>query len=148
MLSFFSHIHLFETILTIALQAPLFMGFSRQQYRSGLPCPPRGDLRDLGIELASLMYLTSSALAGGFFTSAPLHVVSISKSKLNPPFFSELWSYQPVRHLTQMPQTLQYVQSWTHFSLHPFFLGPILILESAKLPTTSVSIILPPFLSL
>ena len=124
MLSFFSHIQLFETILTIALQAPLFMGFSRQQYWSGLPCPPRGDLRDLGIELASLMYLTSSALAGGFFTSAPLHVVSISKSKLNPPFFSELRSYQPVRHLTEMPPTLQYFQSWTRIVTYIFLSIP------------------------
>ena len=124
MLRFFSHIQLFETILTIALQAPLFMGFSRQQYWSGLPCPPRGDLRDLGIELASLMYLTSSALAGGFLTSAPLHVVSICKSKLNPPFFSELRSYQPVRHLTEMPPTLQYFQSWTRIVTYIFLSIP------------------------
>ena len=40
------------------------MGFSRQEYWSGPPCPPPGDLPDLGIELASL---TSSALAGRFF---------------------------------------------------------------------------------
>ena len=124
MLRFFSHIQLFETILTIALQAPLFMGFSRQQYWSRLPCPPRGDLHYLGIELASLMYLTSSALAGGFFTSAPLHVVSISKSKLNPPFFSELRSYQPVRHLTEMPPTLQYFQSWTRIVTYIFLSIP------------------------
>ena len=40
------------------------MGFSRQEYWSGLPCPPPGDLPDLGTEPASL---TSSALASGFF---------------------------------------------------------------------------------
>ena len=45
-------------------QAPLSMGFSRQEYWSGLPCRPPGDLPDPGIEPASLM---SSALAGGFF---------------------------------------------------------------------------------
>ena len=39
------------------------MGFSRQEDRRGLPCPPPGDLPDLGIELMSL---TSPALAGGF----------------------------------------------------------------------------------
>ena len=35
---------------TVACQAPLFMGFSRQEYWSGLPCPPPGELPDLGIE--------------------------------------------------------------------------------------------------
>ena len=44
---------------TIACQAPLFMGFSRQGYWSGLPFPPSGDLPDPGIEPMSLM---SSAL--------------------------------------------------------------------------------------
>ena len=40
------------------------MGFSRQEYWSGLPCPPSGDLSDPGIKLTSLK---SPALAGGFF---------------------------------------------------------------------------------
>jgi len=40
------------------------MGFSRQEYWSGLPCPPPGDLPDSGIELVSLL---SPALAGRFF---------------------------------------------------------------------------------
>ena len=37
----------------VAHQAPLSMGFSRQEYWSGLPCPPPGDLPDPGIELWS-----------------------------------------------------------------------------------------------
>ena len=37
----------------IACKTPLSMGFSRQEYWSGLPCPPPGDLPDQGIELAS-----------------------------------------------------------------------------------------------
>ena len=41
------------------------MGFSKQEYWSGLPCPPLGDLPHLRIELSSLKSL---ALAGGFFT--------------------------------------------------------------------------------
>ena len=45
--------------------APLFMGFSRQEYWSGLLCPPAEDLSHPGIEP---MFLTSPALAGGFFT--------------------------------------------------------------------------------
>ena len=51
---------------TVAHQAPLSMGFSRQEYWSGLPYPPPGDLPDPGIEPTSL---TSPALAGGFFTT-------------------------------------------------------------------------------
>ena len=51
---------------TVARQAPLSMGFSRQEYGSGLPCPPPGDLPDPGVELTSP---ASPALAGGFFTT-------------------------------------------------------------------------------
>ena len=69
MLSCFSHVRLFVTPWTVACQALLSMGFSRQEYWSGLPCPSLGDLPDPGIEPAFLM---SPALAGGFFTtSAP-----------------------------------------------------------------------------
>ena len=53
MLSCFSHIQLFATLWTVAHQAPLSTGFSRQEYWSGLPCPPPGDLPDSGIEPAS-----------------------------------------------------------------------------------------------
>ena len=38
------------TLWTVAHQAPLSLGFSRKEYRSGLPCPPPGDLPDPGIE--------------------------------------------------------------------------------------------------
>jgi len=55
----------FATPWTVAHQAPLSMGFSRQKYWSGLPCPPPGDFPDLGIKL------TSPSWAGGFFTVAP-----------------------------------------------------------------------------
>ena len=50
----------------IVHQAPLFMGFSRQEYWSGLPFPAPGDIGDPGTESTSLM---SPALAGRFFTS-------------------------------------------------------------------------------
>ena len=50
MLSYFSHVQLFETLWTVAHQAPLSMGFSRQEYWSELPCSPPGDLPDPGIE--------------------------------------------------------------------------------------------------
>ena len=63
----FSHVRLFVTAWTIVHQAPLSLGFSRQEYRSGLLYPPPGDLSDPEIELASLM---SPALAGKFFTTS------------------------------------------------------------------------------
>ena len=50
-----------------SLQAPLSMGFSRQEYWSELPFPSPGDLPDPGIEPISLM---SPALAGKFFTTS------------------------------------------------------------------------------
>ena len=53
----------------VAHQAPLSKGFSRQDYWSGQPCPPPGDLPDPGIEL---MFLMSPALAGGFFTTSAI----------------------------------------------------------------------------
>ena len=52
MLSSFSHIQLFATLWTVARQAPLSMGFSRQEYWTGLPCSPPGDLPDPGIKPA------------------------------------------------------------------------------------------------
>ena len=51
---------------TVARQAPLSVTFSRQEYWSGLPCPPPGDLPDPGVEPASLM---SFALVGRVFTA-------------------------------------------------------------------------------
>ena len=52
--------------LTDCSQAPLSMGFSRQEYSSGLPWPPPGDLSTPGVELTSP---ASPLLAGGFFTT-------------------------------------------------------------------------------
>ena len=66
-LSHFSHVRLFVTLWTVAHQAPLSRGLSRQEYWSGLPCPPPGDLPDSGIEPVSL---TSPALADEFFTTS------------------------------------------------------------------------------
>ena len=57
-----SHIQLFTTPWTVSLS----MEFSRQEYWSGLPCPPPGNLSNLGIETKSL---TSPALADEFFTT-------------------------------------------------------------------------------
>ena len=57
----------FATVWTESRQAPLSMGFLRQEYWSGLPFPSPGDLPDSGIEPVSV---TSLALAGRFFTTS------------------------------------------------------------------------------
>ena len=65
---------------TVAHQAPLSMEFSRQEYWSGLTCPPPGDLPDPGIEPTSLMSLAligrwvlSSAIWGSVCTHTHTH---------------------------------------------------------------------------
>ena len=65
MLSRFSRVHLFATLWTVACQAPLSIGFSRQECWSGVPFPSPGDLPDPGTDP-----LTSPALAGEFFTTS------------------------------------------------------------------------------
>ena len=70
------------------------MGFSRQKYWSGLPFPTQGGLPNPGIEPMSLV---SSALAGGFFTTAQLGspLTSYKREKL-----SLLWKDQAVMTLS------------------------------------------------
>ena len=90
-LSRFSCVRLFATPWTVALQAPLSMGFSRQEYWSGLPCPPPGDIPD-------------PALAGRFFTTSTTweapratwlylksFVLQPSKSRQEPSLPLSLW---------------------------------------------------------
>ena len=67
MLSSFSCVRFFAILWAVARQAPLSMGFSRQEHWSGLPCPPPGDLPHSGIKPASP---ASPALAGSFFTTS------------------------------------------------------------------------------
>ena len=50
MLDHFRYVQLFVTLQTVACQAPLSMGFFKQEYWSGLPCPPPGDLPNPGIK--------------------------------------------------------------------------------------------------
>ena len=74
-LSHFSHVQFFAILWTVACQALLSKGFSRQEYWSGLLCLPLGDLPCLGIEPASL---TSPALTGRFFTTTlPAKVIEL-----------------------------------------------------------------------
>ena len=63
-----SHVCLFVTTWTVASQAPLFMGFSRQGYWSGFPFPSPGDVPSWGIKPASPV---SPTLADKFFITEP-----------------------------------------------------------------------------
>ena len=98
MLSRFSPVQLSETLWIIAFQAPLSMGFFRQEYWSGPLCPPPGDLPDPGMEPNSLM---STALANRFFTISTIWgahdniyetINSLSQSEINKPMNKELCS--------------------------------------------------------
>ena len=66
--SHFSHVWFFVTPWTVALQAPLSMGWSQQDYWSGLLCPPLGDLPNPGIQSMSP---AAPVLAGRFFATEP-----------------------------------------------------------------------------
>ena len=69
-----SCVQLFAALWAVARQAPLSMGFPRQEFWSGLPFPTPGDLLDPGIKPASL---TSLALAGGFFPTSTIWEVPL-----------------------------------------------------------------------
>ena len=71
MLSHFSCVCLFSTLWTVACQAPLSMGFSRQEHRSGLPFPSPRDLPNRRIELVI------PALAGKLFFKPLSHQGSL-----------------------------------------------------------------------
>ena len=73
--------------LHVACQAPLSIGFSRQEYWSGMLFPSPGDLPNPGIELESLR---SPALAGGFFTTSATCLVAQTAKNL-PEMQFDLW---------------------------------------------------------
>ena len=56
-----SRVRLFATLWTVARQAPLSIGFSRQKYWSGLTCPPPGDLPNLKDKYGSPAFLALQA---------------------------------------------------------------------------------------
>ena len=60
-------VQLFVTLCSVAHPAPLSIGFSRQEYWSGLPCPPPGDLQDPGVKPSSLTFPRN---VGRFFTTS------------------------------------------------------------------------------
>ena len=99
-----SHVQLFATPQTAAHQAPLSMGFSRQEHWSGLPFSPPRDLSDPGIKPTSFI---SPALAGRLFTTrATMYLLGQIKIQAELCF----WSSQPhmasARENTQDPSVI------------------------------------------
>ena len=93
---------------TVALQAPLSMGFSRQESWSGLPCPSPGDLPNPETEHLSLM---SPALEGGFFTTSatwegPMNLqVDVNKIWKNFSHYIFRCSFLPVLSISSPSRT-------------------------------------------
>ena len=105
-----SHVWLFATLWTIACQAPLSMGFSRQEYQRGLPWPLPGDLPDPGTEPTSL---ASPSLVGGFFTTSTTWEAPYV---LIPPLFSGFPSHSGHHgSLSWVSCALQQVLTSLHF---------------------------------
>ena len=78
----FSCVQLFATLWTVARQAPLSMGFSRQEYWSGLPFPSPGDLSNPGIEPRSPALQADALTSNVFFFPLPFHSVLVGKKAL------------------------------------------------------------------
>ena len=91
-----SRVWFFATPWTVTQQAPLSMGFSRQEYWSGLLFPTPGELPDPGIKLASLV---SPTLVGRYFiTESPGIYTSISKGREK----SQYLRMSPELHVTPL----------------------------------------------
>ena len=107
-LSRLSGVCLFATPWSVARQAPLSMGFSRQEYWSELPFPSPGDLPDPGIELTSLI---SPALTGRFFTTSTTWEALQNKSQPGkfPPMRDYIHSSESNTHSgTQTKYNIQF----------------------------------------
>ena len=82
------------TLWSIAHQAPLSMGFSRQDYWIGLPFPFPGDLLNPGLKPTSH---TSSALTRGFFTSSTTGEALLRVESLNTKFYIRIYIINGVK---------------------------------------------------
>ena len=115
MLICFSHVWLFGTLWTVAHQAPLSMGFSRQENWSGLPYSPPGDLSNQGIKPMSV---TSPTWAGGFFTSSatwegPLFLFNINWIVPSQPKWKMYWTHCVPLHVCVLSRVWLFVTPWT-----------------------------------
>ena len=120
------HVLLFETPWTIAHQTPLSMGFPRQEYWSGLPYPPPGDLPNLGIKLAS------PALTVGFSTTEPPGSPVMKSFLMNsPPLFFALLFMSQIRPycLVLISQNLAFYTTVLFIQSMTVNLSPLLVFK-------------------
>ena len=109
-----SRVRLFVTPWTVARQALLSMGFSRQEHWSGLPCPPPGDHPDPGIEPA---FPKPPALAGRVFTISSTWEAQTHIWRANN---KSLWKYKQLLALSRGHDEVFYttltalLQCWSH----------------------------------
>ena len=113
MLSRFSGIWLFATLWTAVPPAPLSMGFSRQEYWSGLLCPPTGDLPDLGTKHSSLK---SPDWQAGSLSLVPPGKL---KSALWIHIFPYSWTSLPLLHDLESVFTINYNCDFEEVTLPP-----------------------------
>ena len=86
-LSHFSHVWLWAALWTVAHQAPLSMGFSRQESWNRFPCPPPGDLPNPGIDPS---FLLSLLLTGRFFITNAIWEAKVIIQSLSLTIFDSL----------------------------------------------------------
>ena len=113
MLSHFSRVQLFVTLQTVACRAPLSMGFSRQEYWSGSPCPPPGDLPDPGMNprLLCLLHLQAGVLS---------HLGSLWEKQIST---CKKINLDPNLTLNVRPETVKLLEESTGEKLHDVGFG-------------------------
>ena len=77
----FNGVWLFVTLWSTTRQAPLSMGFCSQEYCSGLPCPPSGDLSNQGSNLCLLQLLHCRQILCHWATGETHSIISVNKNK-------------------------------------------------------------------
>ena len=125
-LSRFNPVWFFATLWTVAHQAPLSLGFSRQEYWGGFPCTPSGNLPDPGIKPMSLMSL---ALVYRFFTTSTTGKLrTMSVCVLVTQLCPTLWDPWTVAH--QAPLSMGFSGKNTGLGCHFLLQGIFSIKES------------------
>ena len=117
MLSHFSHVQLCVTLWTVAHQASLSMGFSRQDYWHGLPCPPPGELPDSGF---APMSLKSPTLVGRLFITSVTFFIYTYMAYWRQNLISWLISRYFTWHLSLFLLHILTIQYW-HFGIKNIF---------------------------
>ena len=115
MLSHLSRVQLFATPRTVARQAPLSMGFSRQEHWSGLWCPPLGDLPNPGSDLSlwSLLHWQRSSLPLVSSGKSTRDLLSTGKGVLNSKHLSATFKRLSIIDLFLQLEHLNILHLWS-----------------------------------